>query len=80
MSSKFSLLKHLERSEEEKGPLLPKGIKYREYIVETNEGEVTVYIPLRECQAFESKLIDSAKYVDKEDLRSLLRKHRGIKA
>lgn len=80
MSNEFSLLKHLERTKEssKNEPQLPKGIKYQEYIIETDKGKTTVYIPLRECDGFENSLENSAKHIDRDDLRGLLRKHRGI--
>lgn len=79
MNQKFSLLKTLgeEEQADEKTPL-PKGINYQEYIIDVQGQELSVFIPLREYVAFEQSLSD-IESLDRDALRDILRKHRGIK-
>lgn len=80
MSNNFSLLQQL--SEEHQNPKevspFPPGVDYQEYLIEIDKKEKSVFIPLRECTAFEQTLSTLPKYPDREDLRTVLRKHRGI--
>jgi len=75
--SKFSLIKQLQNPATEEKPLLPRGIKYQEYVVEPQEGDMTVFIPLRETEAFEAAIKEQAVLL-RSDVRRLLRAHRGI--
>lgn len=75
--SKFSLIKQLQNPATEEKPLLPRGIKYQEYVVEPQEGDMTVFIPLRETEAFETAIKEQAVLL-RSDVRRLLRAHRGI--
>lgn len=75
--SNFSLIKQLQQGPSADEQRLPKGIEYQEYQVEPKDGTMTVFIPLREADAFEQSL----KEIDillRSDVRDLLRKHRGI--
>ena len=77
----FSLLQQLEDEKHgirQEDPFAP-GTQYQEYTVEAEKQEYKIYIPLRECEAFEQALSTQAKYLDREDLRRLLRKYRGIR-
>jgi hypothetical protein len=75
----YSLIKSLQEPKEAKTqPLLPEGIKYDEYEVETyDSGTITVHVPLSEASAFEQSLI-SCDVIIRSDIRNLMRKHRGI--
>lgn len=75
--SKFSLIKQLQEQPETEKSVLPKGIQYQEYDVQTKDGDMTVFIPLREAEAFEKSLSEQT-IVFRGDIRRLLRKHRGI--
>lgn len=76
--SKFSLIKQLKTPEETAEPsLLPEGIRYQEYEVEHKDGSMTVFIPLRETEAFEQSLMEIDNLL-RTDIRDLLRTHRGI--
>ena len=82
MGKNFSLLQQLNEEEHrivEENPF-PPGVDYQEYTLEVSGEESTVFIPLRECDAFEETLSTQTKYLDDEELRRILRKHRGIKA
>ena len=82
MGKEFSLLQQLTNERDkivEKSPF-PPGVKYQEYTLEVDRQEKTVFIPLRECEAFEQTLSTQTKYLDGETLREILRMHRGIKA
>ena len=82
MGKKFTLLQQLdeERRFPNDQPTIPSGIKYQEYTMEICEEELTVLIPLRECDAFEQTLTEIDRSLDTSDLRDILRKHRGIRA
>jgi hypothetical protein len=75
--SEYSLIKQLQNPATEEKPLLPRGIKYQEYVVEPQEGDMTVFIPLRETEAFEAAIKEEAVLL-RSDVRRLLRAHRGI--
>ena len=77
MMSDFPLIKLLHNPPEAKKSLLPEGIKYQRYEIVPKEGTMTVYIPMRECEAFEEALMEY-KVLLRSDVRSLLRTHRGI--
>lgn len=79
--SNFSLIQQLEAKtvSEETKPELPKGIKYQEYTIECEGKDVDILIPLREVDAFEATLMEHDKYIDRENLRLILRKHRGLR-
>ncbi len=81
MGTKFSLLKQLDEAHnnpDEKSPF-PKGIEYQEYLLEVEGRDQPVFIPLRECAAFEASLSSQTKYLTSDDMREILRKHRGIR-
>lgn len=80
MSDKPSLLNHLKEDGFAYKPekKFPNGIDYQEYVVEVEGKETTVYIPLRECDAFETTLSRDVKLLDKSTLRDVLRQHRGL--
>lgn len=78
MKQIFSLLKTLNEHRVEEKTTLPKGINYQEYVIEVDKQEVTVFIPLRECKSFEETLYDVER-IDEDNLRDILRRHRGIK-
>lgn len=75
--SNFSLIKQLQNPTAEDEPRLPKGIRYQEYEIEPKDGTMTVFIPLKEAEAFEESLMEF-NILLRADVRSLLRKHRGI--
>ena len=75
--SKYSLIKQLQNPATEEKPRLPRGIQYQEYVVEPKEGNMTVFIPLRETEAFEEGIKECAVLL-RSDVRRLLRTHRGI--
>ncbi len=75
--SEYSLIKQLQNPATEEKPLLPRGVKYQEYVVEPQEGDMTVFIPLRETEAFEAAIKEEAVLL-RSDVRRLLRAHRGI--
>lgn len=75
--SEFSLIKQLQNPATEEKPLLPRGIEYQEYVVEPREGSMTVFVPLRETEAFEEAIKGHAVLL-RSDVRDLLRTHRGI--
>lgn len=81
MGNKFSLLQRLneaDHSPKEKSPFAP-GIEYQEYLLEVEGKDETIFIPLKECTAFEDALSKQTKYLTREELREFLRSHRGIK-
>ena len=75
---KFSLFKQLKESAG-----IPKpdsnAITYQSYDLPVDGKEISVLIPLRECEAFESTVGEYEK-INKKDLRQILRTHRGIRA
>lgn len=77
--SDFSLIKSLQTPVDPKTQSpLPEGIRYEEYEVDTYDCDVVkVFIPLSESEAFESELSDYTVVV-RSDVRSLMRKYRGI--
>lgn len=80
MNQKFSLIEklnnpNLDRKEETP---FPPGIEYQEYILEVKGREQAVFIPSKECSLFEKSLINRTS-LDEDDLRDILRKHRGIR-
>jgi len=80
MKSNFSLIEQLNKPEivkEDKNPYI-HGIAYDTYEILVNGISQEVYIPLKECDLFEESLINKTT-LDEEDLRALLRKHRGIR-
>ena len=81
MGDKFPLLEQIV--EHEKNPAavspLPKGIRYNEYTLTVDEEETKIFIPLKEAVAFEETLDKEGKYLSREQLATLLRKHRGIR-
>ena len=80
MNSKFSLIEKLNSKQVEKPKRnpFPPGIEYQEYILEIKGVEQTVFIPLKECDEFEKSLTHKSS-LDDDDLRDLLRQHRGIR-
>ena len=80
MNTKFSLIEKLNQRQVEKPKEdpFPPGIEYQEYIVEVKGVEQAVFIPLKECDKFEKSLIKTPS-LDDDDLRVILRKHRGIR-
>jgi len=80
MIKKYSLIKTLNESPEEtKKDPFPKGIEYQEYTIEIKGKPQQIFIPLKECTLFEEHVAHINKTLDADDLRKLLRKHRGIK-
>lgn len=75
--SNFSLIKQLQTPVKQEKSLLPEGIKYQEYVVQPKDGDMTVFIPLREAEAFEAAIIE-IDILLRSDVRTLLRNHRGI--
>ena len=75
--SKYSLIKQLQSGPIEEKSLLPKGIEYQEQVVQPKEGSMTVFIPIREAEAFQTAINDIAVLM-RADVRTLLRNHRGI--
>ncbi len=75
--SNFSLIKQLQNPPKQEKSLLPEGIKYQEYVVQPKDGDMTVFIPLREAEAFEVA-VGEIDTLLRADVRTLLRNHRGI--
>jgi len=75
--SKFSLIKQLQSGPTEVKSLLPKGIEYQEQTVQPKEGDMTVFIPIKEAEAFQNAINDIDVLL-RADVRTLLRNHRGI--
>lgn len=75
MNNKFSLIQQLNNQEEE---VLPSGINYQEYVLEVKNQEQNIFIPLNESEEFEN-ILKQTDTLDKESLRSILRKYRGIR-
>ncbi len=81
MGTKFSLLKQLDELHTqpvEQSPF-PKGVEYQEYSLEVEGKDQTIFIPLRECTAFEAALSSQTKYLTTDDMQEILRVHRGIR-
>lgn len=81
MGKKFSLLQQLDEAQTipVKQSPFPKGVEYQEYELDVEGNDQTVFIPLKECDAFEAALSQQTKYLSRDDLRDILRNHRGIK-
>lgn len=77
--SDYSLIKSFQdKPSDADKPLLPEGVKYEEYEVDTYDcGTITVHVPLAESASFEQSLLSSDVIV-RSDIRKLMRKHRGI--
>ena len=75
--SNYSLIKQLQSGPTEEKSLLPKGIEYQEQTVRPKEGDMTVFIPIKEAEAFQNAINDINVLV-RADVRTLLRNHRGI--
>jgi hypothetical protein len=75
--SEYSLIKQLQNPPTEEKPRLPRGLDYQEYVVEPQEGNMTVFIPIRETEAFEEAIKEHTVLL-RSDVRRLLRAHRGI--
>lgn len=81
MGTNFSLLQQLEKNKHSstKTSPFPKGVEYQEYVLEVEGQDQTIFIPLKETIAFETALSLQTKYISTDDLREILRTHRGIK-
>ena len=83
MSEKFSLINEYKAIQEGSVVSKPKDapknkVKYQEYIIEVNSKDTSVYIPIRECDNFESLLEHSTSLEDYQ-LKNILREFRGIR-
>lgn len=78
MNKNLFLIQQLNKQREsKKEDLLPSGINYQEYILEVEKQELLVLIPFNESNNFENTL-NQINILDKDYLREILRKHRGI--
>lgn len=77
----FSFLKSLQNSSKRTSVAeeAKKHINYQEYTVLVEGNEIDILIPLRECEEFE-KTLSAHDVLEKKDLKSILRQHRGLRA
>lgn len=54
-----------------------KGIKYQQYGISVQKHDITVLIPIRECERFE-QTISKTSLLTKHKLKNILREHRGF--
>ena len=76
--SEYSLLKNLEQEAVEASKPKGTGITYQRYDLPVGDKEQGVLIPVRECDNFETSLED-VEELNEKDLKTLLRKHRGLR-
>ncbi len=81
MGNNFSLLKQLDeaRTTPPESSPFPKGIEYQEYSLDVEGKDQTIFIPLRECSAFETALLQQTNSLTSDDICEILRVHRGIR-
>ena len=80
MKSNFTLIEKLNTPDiikEDKNPYM-HGITYDTYEILVNGKQEEVLIPLKESDNFEKSLMN-VNSLDENDLRKLLREHRGIR-
>lgn len=78
----FSFLKTLRPEDEKESPALEeakKQIKYQQYTILVENKEVDILIPIRESLSFEEGLTTYSE-INNKDLKTILRKYRGIRA
>lgn len=78
--TKFSLLQDLQEREHTPNihrPVHRPGIQYQEYELDVGGQPRTVFIPVRECEKFETTL-SLCETIDNTILRQVLRDFRGI--
>jgi len=75
----FSLIKQLNTVEVKKPCGLAEGIEYQQYELTVEGGLITVNIPLRESERFETVLTKSDNEITRQSLKILLREFRGIR-
>jgi len=83
MDNKFSLLEELNETKDKKAEVndtFPHGIAYQEYTLKVAGNDQKVFIPLKECDAFENTLRQMTNNPNKNELMELMRKHRGLKS
>lgn len=76
--TRFSLIKHLEEHANNTSPM-KNNIKYQRYILEVDNNDVHINIPIRESIAFETYVAELTSKLNSDSLRSLLRKYRGTR-
>lgn len=81
MTEDYQLIRQLAQIEKnpDPGPKLPKNIKYQTQEVLVDGENIEVFIPLREVEAFKETLLEHGKYLNRDELTAVLRKHRGIR-
>lgn len=76
--SKFPLLSDYVSILKEKPIQKSNKIKYQEYIIEVENEETSVYIPIRESENFEN-VIESLDHISIIEIKKLMREFRGIR-
>lgn len=76
--SDYNLIKQLQNPETDVKMSLPKGIKYEQFTVMTENKEVVVHIPSREKENFEQILAENSNF-SKNEFSTLLRRVRGVR-
>lgn len=74
--SDFSLFKQMKEQAAQPTPTGPR-IKYQQYDLEIEEKEVSVLIPVRECETFEEWLCE-CETLSSFKLKKALREFRGV--
>jgi len=75
----FSLIKQLNNVEVKQPCGLAEGIRYQQYELTVEGGIITVNIPLRESEHFETALSERNTIITRQSLKILLREFRGIR-
>jgi len=75
----FSLIKQLNTVDVKQPCGLAEGIVYQQYELKIEGGLVTVNIPLRESEHFETALSKHDSEITRQSLKLLLREFRGIR-
>jgi len=77
--TKFPLIHKFENPDKEDHTPLPRGIKYQEYELPYLSESITVFVPLKESEAFETEVSKIERELDRDTLKRLLHKFRGIR-
>lgn len=76
--TKFPLLSDYVSILKEKPQHTNNKRKYQEYIIEVDNKEISVYIPLRECKPFEN-IVENTDHITEAQIKQLMREFRGIR-
>ncbi len=77
--TKFPLIHKFEHPHKEESTPLPRGIKYQEYELPYLNESITIFVPLKESERFEAEVSKIEQELNRDTLKRLLHKFRGIR-